>query len=280
RRGGVERPADPLLEQAHDPAGEVADVDELHRGARRPRLQDRPAAPRAVRPVGEPVGGVVRADDQARPDEERSLAERRTHLLLAQGLQRAVVGVVVQQPVGWCAAELRRGVVLRPRLAVVGVVRDARDERVALGSAREQLRRLADDAGNVARRVDDGVPTPAAEGVEAPLAVAAQLLDLGEELGARQPAVERRHGVAALERRLDHRAAEEPRPAQQEQLHSTPPFAVAPDTAQTYRSAVRSGSYGPTVSRLRPLTESECYRRLYGDRDSTIAVIREGEPER
>ncbi|HZQ66172.1 MAG TPA: hypothetical protein VFA66_13205 [Gaiellaceae bacterium] len=34
------------------------------------------------------------------------------------------------------------------------------------------------------------------------------------------------------------------------------------------------------MSRLRPLTESECYRRLYGDRDSTIAVIREGEPER
>jgi hypothetical protein len=34
------------------------------------------------------------------------------------------------------------------------------------------------------------------------------------------------------------------------------------------------------VTRLRPLTESECYRRLYGDRDSTVAVIRESEPER
>jgi len=34
------------------------------------------------------------------------------------------------------------------------------------------------------------------------------------------------------------------------------------------------------VTRLRPLSESECYTRLYGDRDSTVAVIRETEPER
>jgi hypothetical protein len=28
------------------------------------------------------------------------------------------------------------------------------------------------------------------------------------------------------------------------------------------------------------LSESECYARLYGDRESTVAVIREFEPER
>jgi hypothetical protein len=28
------------------------------------------------------------------------------------------------------------------------------------------------------------------------------------------------------------------------------------------------------------LNESECYARLYGDRESTVAVIRKGEPER
>jgi hypothetical protein len=44
--------------------------------------------------------------------------------------------------------------------------------------------------------------------------------------------------------------------------------------------SVRSGSYVATVSRLRPLSESECYARLYGDRDSAVAVIRESEPER
>ena len=34
------------------------------------------------------------------------------------------------------------------------------------------------------------------------------------------------------------------------------------------------------MTRLRPLSESECYTRLYGDRDSTVAVIRESDPER
>ena len=34
------------------------------------------------------------------------------------------------------------------------------------------------------------------------------------------------------------------------------------------------------MSRLRPLNESECYARLYGDRETTVAVIRKAEPER
>ena len=34
------------------------------------------------------------------------------------------------------------------------------------------------------------------------------------------------------------------------------------------------------MSRLRPLNESECYTRLYGDRESTVSVIRETEPDR
>jgi hypothetical protein len=34
------------------------------------------------------------------------------------------------------------------------------------------------------------------------------------------------------------------------------------------------------VSRLRPLSESECYQRLYGDRESTVAVLRDSIPER
>jgi hypothetical protein len=38
-------------------------------------------------------------------------------------------------------------------------------------------------------------------------------------------------------------------------------------------------TFGP-VTRLRPLSESECYTRLYGDRDSTVEVIRELERER
>ena len=34
------------------------------------------------------------------------------------------------------------------------------------------------------------------------------------------------------------------------------------------------------MSRLRPLSESECYARLYGARDSTVDVIREAAGER
>ena len=34
------------------------------------------------------------------------------------------------------------------------------------------------------------------------------------------------------------------------------------------------------MTRLRPLSESECYARLYGDRESTVAVLREPKPER
>lgn len=34
------------------------------------------------------------------------------------------------------------------------------------------------------------------------------------------------------------------------------------------------------MTRLRPLSESECYTRLYGDRDSTVAVIRDAERQR
>jgi len=34
------------------------------------------------------------------------------------------------------------------------------------------------------------------------------------------------------------------------------------------------------VTRLRPLSESECYTRLYGDRESAVEVIRGSEPLR
>ena len=34
------------------------------------------------------------------------------------------------------------------------------------------------------------------------------------------------------------------------------------------------------MSRLRPLNETECYTRLYGDRVPTVAVIKESDPQR
>ena len=65
--------------QREHPAGEVADVDHLHRLVG--RREDRAAALDPARPVGEAVGRVVRADDQAGADEDRAVAERRARPL-------------------------------------------------------------------------------------------------------------------------------------------------------------------------------------------------------
>ena len=53
--------------------------------------QDLAAARKPVRPVAEPPGGIVRADDQAGPDDERCTGKDPLDLLLAQGLQSTVV---------------------------------------------------------------------------------------------------------------------------------------------------------------------------------------------
>jgi len=37
--------------------------------------------------------------------------------------------------------------------------------------------------------------------------------------------------------------------------------------------AIRSANYRARMERLRPLTESECYTRLYGQRDPTVTII-------
>jgi hypothetical protein len=57
-------------------------------------------------------------------------------------------------------------------------------------------------------------------------------------------------------------------------------FALGSPTGAKLQESVRSGRYLAGVSRLRPLSESECYHRLYGDRESTVAVLRGSEPDR
>ena len=59
-----------------------------------------------------------------------------------------------------------------------------------------------------------------AQRVEVAVAVAAQLLDVREELGPRLAAVEHRHVVAARERGVDRVAAEELRAAENEDAHT------------------------------------------------------------
>src|SRR5205814_5492344 len=93
-------------------------------------------------------------------------------------------------------------------------------EDVAADLITQELRRLSHDARHVAARVDDAVERAAAERVELAVAVAVQMLDLGKELGVRPAAREDRHLVPAGEGSVDRVAAEELRPAEDEQAHS------------------------------------------------------------
>jgi hypothetical protein len=36
---------------------------------------------------------------------------------------------------------------------------------------------------------------------------------------------------------------------------------------------IRSAYYGACMDRLRPLSESDCYTRLYGQRDPTVTIV-------
>ena len=101
----------------------------------------------------------------------------------------------------------------------------------------EQAGALADDAREVARRVDDGVPLAPAEALEATVAVADDPLQLRVELRAGPAAVEERHLVATLERRVDHRAAHELRAAEEQEPHAGASSAM-PASSRSTSSAV------------------------------------------
>jgi hypothetical protein len=159
----------------------------------------------------------VRAYDQPGADGRRPPGEDLLHDLLASDLELAVpLAHVLALVLG--VPERRAFVVpLRERLGVGG---DARDEDVVVDGVAQQLGRGADDAGQVARRVDDRVPRAAFERAQVAVAIAAQLLGLREQLGVRLAAVEERDLVALLERVLDDGTAEELRPAEDEQPHA------------------------------------------------------------
>src|SRR5207248_10696916 len=87
----------PLLDEPDDPRRKIADVDELDEALGRPGREDLAAAGEPLGPVREPVGGVVRPDDQAGPHDERSSRKLALGRALAQRLQPAVVLVLVTQ---------------------------------------------------------------------------------------------------------------------------------------------------------------------------------------
>jgi hypothetical protein len=90
----------------------------------------------------------------------------------------------------------------------------------------QQVDRLRDDARDLAAGVDDRVPPAPAQCIELPVAIAAQLLDVGVEPRVRLAPGEQRQLVAARERGIDDRAAEKLRPAEDQK----------PDRASSRRS--------------------------------------------
>jgi len=99
----------------------------------------------------------------------------------------------------------------------------------------EQARAVAHDAREVARRVDDRVPFPSEQPVEPAVAIAADARQLRVQVGARRAAVEERHLVAALERCVDDRAADELRATEEQESHTS---SATPASRRSTSSAV------------------------------------------
>ncbi len=160
----------------------------------------------------------MRTDDDPWPNDECALAEHVAYGVFAQHLEGAVVPVVRKQSVDRSVAELREVALFVDGRAEVGVGRDARDEAVEAGSD-ERLGGGADDVWHVPARVDHRVPSSAPERGEVAFSVPGELLDLGVQVRVRAAAVEERQLVAPGESRVRKRTPDEPRTAEDEQLH-------------------------------------------------------------
>jgi hypothetical protein len=86
----VEHPAQVPAVAVYDPFGQVANVDELHWVGRLAGGEDPAAGCDPPWPVGKTVGSVVRTYDQARPDDQAPLAERRRDVPLGRHLESSV----------------------------------------------------------------------------------------------------------------------------------------------------------------------------------------------
>src|SRR5581483_7785022 len=88
--GGIERSRTARFERRDDPAGEIANVDELHGAIRGSRDEDSAAGSYAPYPVRKSIAAVVRSDDQPRAHDERVVAEAFDRCSLAQRFERSV----------------------------------------------------------------------------------------------------------------------------------------------------------------------------------------------
>ncbi len=159
----------------------------------------------------------MRPDDEARAHDEGGVAEGFFDDPLAGRLARAVqlrvlVGLLPLR-------QLLDGSALHRRHALVRVHGDAGDEDVAAYLAAQHVPRAPGLVGHERGDVEHGVPLASLERRKVGGAVSPQLLHVREELRLGLSAVEQRRLVPLLERRIDERAPEEPRPAEDEDSH-------------------------------------------------------------
>ncbi len=165
-----------LARHAHDPFGEVANVDELSQALGPARREDVAAARHARRPVGKAIRRIIGTDDQSRTDDRGADRVNLIDDFLARDLQRAV------SPAGH---RLRRFLQGREHLAVlvfpsppILVHRHRRDEEITADLVLQEFGGSAHLPGqpavDVDRRVEDPIFQPSDLGrpvAEHPLAV-------------------------------------------------------------------------------------------------------------
>ena len=130
-------------------------------------------------PVREAIGRIERTDDEPGANDERAAPERLADFVFATRLERAVVRDDVLGGGIFEGRDRRRFV--EPGPARIRVHRQRRDERVVPDASFERGGGRPDAAGNVAARVDRGVPFTRLErrqsGRDARVAVADEMLD-------------------------------------------------------------------------------------------------------
>jgi hypothetical protein len=191
---------------------DVTGVDDLGQVGRVAGHEHPPAARDPPRPVGEPVGRVMRPADEPGPADQRPGAVDLPDDRLAQRLVRAVVLREVR------AVRLERGHrrVLKLRLGggLAGVDGHGGDEDVPAGAVLESVGGQPGRLGRVAGDVDHRVELAAVKRRQVRGPVADDRLHAGKQPAVGDAPVEHGDGVTAPERGFDDGAARETGAAQ------------------------------------------------------------------